>query len=44
MDARGHAVEFSLQPTVDGGGPVVGEQAETVEDFGCPHDGKPTDS
>ncbi|MGY3243452.1 hypothetical protein ACVWYT_002900 [Streptomyces sp. TE4109] len=44
MDARGHPVEFSLQPPVDGGGPVVDEEAETVEDFGGPHDGKPTDS
>lgn len=44
MDARGHLAELALQPLVDGGGPVVGEQAETVEDFGGPHDGKPTNS
>ncbi|MFB6989694.1 hypothetical protein [Streptomyces sp. NPDC056304] len=44
MDAWGHAVEFSFQPPVDCGGPVVGEQAEAVEDFGGPHDEKPPDS
>ncbi|MET9511951.1 hypothetical protein ABZX62_26425 [Streptomyces flavidovirens] len=44
MDAWGDPVELSLQPPVDGGGPVVGEQAEAVEDFGGPHDGKSADS
>jgi hypothetical protein len=44
MNARGCPVEFPFQPPVDGGCSVVGEQAETVEDFGRPHDRKPTDS
>ncbi|AGP61495.1 hypothetical protein M271_50700 [Streptomyces rapamycinicus NRRL 5491] len=43
-DTLGHPAELALQPPVDGGGPVVGEQAEAVEDFGGPHDGKSSDA
>ncbi|PWI46186.1 hypothetical protein CK485_00035 [Streptomyces sp. ICBB 8177] len=43
-NARRYPVEFSLQPAVDCRCPVVVEQAQTVEDFGGPHDGEPTDS